>query len=150
VVGIQDSRVIATGTTRRLGRFVQLRDVYGNTYTYAKLAVTGRERHPQHTARVDAASGKRRLFANPARTRTIRRPLRVGSKVVAGTILGRVGKTQKHVASHLLFEIRPAGKGAPRIDPKPILDGWKLARWVAAPCNSERWGIARRTLGPRA
>jgi hypothetical protein len=30
------------------------------------------------------------------------------------------------VAPHVLFEIRPAGRGAPRIDPKPILDGWKL------------------------
>ena len=57
--------------------------------------------------------------------------LKVGSKVVAGTILGRVGKTKKHVASHLLFEIRPAGKGAPRIDPKPILDGWKLLESTA-------------------
>jgi hypothetical protein len=26
----------------------------------------------------------------------------------------------------MTFEIRPAGRGAPRIDPKPILDGWKL------------------------
>ena len=50
---------------------------------------------------------------------------------MAGTILGRVGKTQKHVASHLLFEVRPAGKGAPRIDPKPILDGWKLLESTA-------------------
>jgi hypothetical protein len=29
------------------------------------------------------------------------------------------------------FEIRPAGKGAPRIDPKPILDGWKLLETTA-------------------
>ncbi len=50
---------------------------------------------------------------------------------MAGTILGRLGKTQQHVASHLLFEIRPAGKGAPRIDPKPILDGWKLLESTA-------------------
>ena len=26
----------------------------------------------------------------------------------------------------MLFEVRPAGRGAPRVDPKPILDGWKL------------------------
>ena len=30
-----------------------------------------------------------------------------------------------------LFEIRPAGRGAPRIDPKPILDGWKLLESTA-------------------
>ena len=29
------------------------------------------------------------------------------------------------------FEVRPAGKGAPRIDPKPILDGWKLLESTA-------------------
>jgi hypothetical protein len=29
------------------------------------------------------------------------------------------------------FEIRPAGRGAPRIDPKPILDGWKLLEATA-------------------
>jgi hypothetical protein len=52
-------------------------------------------------------------------------PLRKGSRVVAGTILGRLGKTSR-LAPHLNFSIRPAGKGAPKIDPKPILDGWKL------------------------
>jgi hypothetical protein len=35
------------------------------------------------------------------------------------------------VAPHVLFEIRPAGRGAPRIDPKPILDGWKLLESTA-------------------
>src|SRR4029077_7289774 len=43
--------------------------------------------------------------------------LKVGSKVIAGTILGRIGKTDD-TATHVLFEIRPAGKGAPRVDPK--------------------------------
>jgi hypothetical protein len=57
--------------------------------------------------------------------------LRKGSKVIAGTILGRIGRTSKTVAPHVLFEIRPAGRGAPRIDPKPILDGWKLLESTA-------------------
>ena len=56
--------------------------------------------------------------------------LKVGSKVIAGTILGRIGKTDD-TATHVLFEIRPAGKGAPRVDPKPILDGWKLLESTA-------------------
>ena len=30
------------------------------------------------------------------------------------------------LAPHLNFSIRPAGRGAPQINPKPILDGWKL------------------------
>ncbi|MEA2141749.1 MAG: hypothetical protein QOI64_179, partial [Solirubrobacteraceae bacterium] len=55
----------------------------------------------------------------------------VGRRVIAGTILGRVGRTSKKVSPHLRFEIRPAGRGAPRIDPKPILDGWKLLESTA-------------------
>jgi Transglycosylase SLT domain len=56
--------------------------------------------------------------------------LEKGSKVVAGTILGRVGEADE-LASHLHFEIRPTGRGAPKIDPKPILDGWKLLEATA-------------------
>ena len=35
------------------------------------------------------------------------------------------------LAPHLNFAIQPAGKGAPKIDPKPILDGWKLLEATA-------------------
>jgi hypothetical protein len=59
------------------------------------------------------------------------KPLKVGSKVIAGTILGKIGERTPEKASHTLFEIRPAGAGAPRIDPKPILDGWKLLESTA-------------------
>jgi hypothetical protein len=57
--------------------------------------------------------------------------LRPGARVVAGTVLGRIGKVDAVKAPHMLFEIRPAGSGAPRIDPKPILDGWKLLESTA-------------------
>jgi hypothetical protein len=59
------------------------------------------------------------------------KPLVKGQAVIAGTILGRIGRTSEVLAPHLLFEIRPAGRGAPRIDPKPILDGWKLLESTA-------------------
>ncbi|WP_205697305.1 lytic murein transglycosylase [Conexibacter sp. SYSU D00693] len=218
VIAVQDGKIVKIGKTERLGRFIQLRDVYGNTYTYAhlkklaagypvpkKLSVSRDEvkdelgldqqakKDPKPTApatagaqpakesapakarttgakpkAADTADGagqtleKERLFANPARKRAYKaggeeqllnqdllsgyttfksyftqvfglkrsevriKPLQVGSKVVAGTILGRIGKTSPTKASHVQFEIRPAGRGAPRIDPKPILDGWKL------------------------
>jgi hypothetical protein len=58
-------------------------------------------------------------------------PLKVGSVVVAGTILGRLGAGTPTDASHLQFMIQPAGKNAPYIDPKPILDGWKLLEATA-------------------
>jgi Transglycosylase SLT domain/Peptidase family M23 len=59
------------------------------------------------------------------------RPLRKGSHVIGGTILGRIGRTVPGMAPHLDFAIRPAGRGAPNIDPKPILDGWKLLEATA-------------------
>jgi murein DD-endopeptidase MepM/ murein hydrolase activator NlpD len=58
------------------------------------------------------------------------RTLDKGSKVVAGTVLGRIGKTDE-LAPHVHFSIKPAGKGAKTIDPKPILDGWKLLETTA-------------------
>ena len=59
------------------------------------------------------------------------KPLRKGARVIGGTLLGRIGKPENGKGSHLAFQIRPAGKGAPRIDPKPILDGWKLLEATA-------------------
>ncbi|HKN54333.1 MAG TPA: lytic murein transglycosylase, partial [Amycolatopsis sp.] len=58
-------------------------------------------------------------------------PLTAGSIVVAGTILGRIAAGTPTLASHLQFMVRPAGKNAPYIDPKPILDGWKLLEATA-------------------
>jgi Transglycosylase SLT domain len=57
------------------------------------------------------------------------RPLRRGVAVIAGTVLGHVegqGVTSGSPGGQprMLFQIRPAGVGAPLIDPKPILDGW--------------------------
>jgi murein DD-endopeptidase MepM/ murein hydrolase activator NlpD len=57
--------------------------------------------------------------------------LRPGARVIGGTILGRIGRTVEGKAAHTYFEIRPVGRGAPRIDPKPILDGWKLLEATA-------------------
>jgi hypothetical protein len=59
------------------------------------------------------------------------KPLRVGAIVVAGTILGRIAGPSQTTASHLVFMIQPAGRNAPQIDPKPILDGWKLLEATA-------------------
>ncbi|MDP9385894.1 MAG: lytic murein transglycosylase [Actinomycetota bacterium] len=229
VIAANDGKVIRIGSTKRLGRFLQLQDVYGNTFTYAHLgkvaerypapkptkvtpaqvakelelpkadpkptkaasagkkaaarAVPGKERlsarrssagaapapsAPQTPASDVVEAAKERLFANPMRpdaqdaggaqqvfeaggdvpgVTTVEglsrlfgldrkdvqlKTLKVGSKVAAGTILGRIGaNTRRGMAPHVLFETRPAGRGAPRIDPKPILDGWKLLESTA-------------------
>jgi hypothetical protein len=218
VVAVQDGRIVRIGTSERLGRFIQLRDVYGNTYTYGHLkslsaaypvpkpqsvsrrqvaeeldlpkpdpkpsgpatAGTQQQADAEPSGDEPAASkpaaaakpvvpgaAKERLFANPDRPASYKaggeeqllqrgaglgdkslrhyftqtfgikrsemrlRALKVGSQVIAGTILGRIGRTIPDSDPHLLFEIRPAGRGAPRIDPKPILDGWKLLESTA-------------------
>jgi Transglycosylase SLT domain/Peptidase family M23 len=216
VVAVNDGRIVATGHSRRLGNFVTLQDVYGNTYTYGHLksvvdsfptpkpravddkAVrrelklpprdaapdkpasvttksdlvarkkakdedkTRRPAKERTSARGEAAPTKERLFANPDRPNSAAaggeqqeyalsedfgaylnrvfgldrsdvdmKPLKRGARVTAGTVLGRVGKISERTGPHLLFEIRPAGRGAPRIDPKPILDGWKLLESTA-------------------
>jgi murein DD-endopeptidase MepM/ murein hydrolase activator NlpD len=69
------------------------------------------------------------LRFNPKTMRLAR--LKKGAHVVGGTVLGRVGASTADKASHVYFQIRPAGKGAPFIDPKPILDGWKLLEATA-------------------
>jgi len=225
VTAVQDGRIVSVGVSERLGKYVRLRDAYGNTYTYGHLkkvavrvpvakrrtqskAAVARElklprRDPHPTtpasagtqrrraaasasaagrrraarrraaarasaARRTAATRKDRLFAHPrrpaawraggrkqalsrevalprkqsldryftvdyglSRSDVVLQPLRKGRRVIAGTVLGRVGRTDPEVSPHLLFEIRPAGRGAPRIDPKPILDGWKLLESTA-------------------
>jgi Transglycosylase SLT domain len=65
--------------------------------------------------------------------------LHTGVQVLAGTVLGHVGAQASGAGvpgsaspgtgvqsgePHMFFQIKPAGVGAPLIDPKPILDGW--------------------------
>ena len=66
---------------------------------------------------------------DPSKVRV--RAFKKGARVIGGTVIGRVGQTFPGKASHLDFSIRPAGRGAPVIDPKPILDGWKLLEATA-------------------
>jgi hypothetical protein len=237
VVAVNDGVITRIGNSKRIGRYIVLRDAYGNRFTYAQLGkvanaypvprrdrlnasdfrlVTGGDAKPDQPAsagrqlraprkvsesehgsakangRGDSKSGShgdaagdrrlaekaglvntedtdRRLFAYPKRKRNTpvaeltgqldsllakgmpgyesfkgylsdaldfdpetmdMRELKEGSQVTAGTVLGRIGKTDGF-APHVHFAIRPAGRGAPKIDPKPILDGWKLLEATA-------------------
>ncbi len=51
-------------------------------------------------------------------------PMRVGSHVLAGTILGRLAHTTGTRRSYLIFELRPAGVDQLPIDARPFLDAW--------------------------
>jgi hypothetical protein len=221
VVAVNDGVITKIGNDPKLGKYLVLKDAYGNRFTYAQLGevsdvypvpkpqeltasdfklVTPDDPHPDEPAtagtqkpdqaKADAKAKKpakaadkqtedagptntegtdRRIYAYPQRAHNVDRadltgqldsllgdnvpgyetfksyfsnvlrfdeksmelkPLREGSQVVAGTVLGRIGDTGE-MAPHLHFSIQPAGRGAPKIDPKPILDGWKLLEATA-------------------
>jgi hypothetical protein len=157
VVAVNDGVIRKLGNSPRLGNFVVLEDTYGNSYTYAELGDLVRDRRlvveptgQERRVPVESQNLRPRLRALPGRADSEGAPqaedanalreaiaessdgsLKVGSKVIAGTVLARVAAGGEGVDSHINFSIRPAGKGAPRIDPKPILDGWKLLEATA-------------------
>ncbi len=198
VVAVQDGRIMRIGDSRKLGKYVVLRDVYGDVFTYAGLgsiaptyvlpkaprarvkspvveAASTRDPAPSQPASagiqspvtlsvktplakgpsdhgllsVQAASeeaapagmDKLRLFAHPgnpdaraaavasaarrARSASVgqRLPLRRGSVVASGTVLGRVRVPPGARDGHLRFAIRPAGDGE-TVNPGPVLANW--------------------------
>jgi hypothetical protein len=196
VVAVQDGEVVQIGRSAALGRFIALRDAFGNTYVYSQLgdvagvypvlqphvhstvsrrigqvgegaepaptgpatagaqprspfseagtisglalgAAAGLESAPAPAAPPAPKQRARPLATGVPQVRVFRdgandvylHPLHAGSQVIAGTVLGHVGAASGAGAladpqPHLFFQIRPAGVGAPLIDPKPILDGW--------------------------
>jgi len=236
-VAVQDGEIVRVGHSRRLGRFVMLRDAYGNTYTYGGLkklapqvpvpkqtrqsatpiakqlalpapdpaptepASAGSNKRPSAPAgAAPAAAGagaaaarepvpaqapaKERLFAHPGRRRSLKaggraqileswaplpgsaslrsyltgshglergdvvlKRLVPGRKVIAGTILGRIGTNPSGSSSQMRFEIRPAGRGAPRVDPRPIVRGWRLLDSTAVNRARGANALAGPTLG---
>ncbi|MFN8162658.1 MAG: lytic murein transglycosylase [Solirubrobacterales bacterium] len=156
VVAVNDGVIRKLGKTPRLGNFIVLEDTYGNRYTYAELGHVVRDHRllvmptgKEKRVPVESQNLRPRLRALPGRVKGEAKPeaegastettapapadgsLRVGSKVIAGTVLARVGEGKAGTDPHINFSIRPAGRGAPRIDPKPILDGWKLLEATA-------------------
>jgi hypothetical protein len=204
VIAVQDGEIVQIGDSPSLGRFVSLRDAYGNTYVYARLgdvapvypvleprvhtAVSTRISPPRSNAEpvpsgpatagaqprspisegatvsglaLGAAAGlepppsppppvspspptSASTPASPSRAKppagvrvftegpddVYLHPLVAGVQVIAGTVIGHVGAGTSEdggaseASPNILFQIRPAGVGAPLIDPKPILDGW--------------------------
>jgi murein DD-endopeptidase MepM/ murein hydrolase activator NlpD len=154
VVAVNDGVIRKLGHAADLGNFVILEDSYGNRYTYAGLGKLVRRSRSVVTTGgkekqlpTDSEDLRPRLRALPQRggkegeaeakvdtileKATGKGAIRVGSKVIAGTVLAHVAKGEDGADPHINFSIRPAGKGAPRIDPKPILDGWKLLEATA-------------------
>jgi membrane-bound lytic murein transglycosylase B len=196
VLAVQDGRVLKIGDSHKLGKYLVLRDVYGDVFTYAGLgsvaptyilpkgsrahiksqAVQAASTHgpapsqpasagtqspltlhvkkpvPAHAhSEVSVPSSEQevtppgmekvRLFAHPgnpdARAAAIASaarkarhsragqplPLRAGSVVASGTVLGHVRVPPGAKDGHLRFAIRPSGDSE-TIDPAPILANW--------------------------
>jgi murein DD-endopeptidase MepM/ murein hydrolase activator NlpD len=152
IVAVNDGIVKKMGRSKRLGRYLVLEDAYGNRFTYAEMGRFVRHRRSlvvagggRHRVPIDSQDLRPRLYALPGRVDGgVRKEaragsersagsagtLKVGSRVIAGTVLARIA-AGRDGAAHVNFSIRPAGRGAPRIDPKPILDGWKLLEATA-------------------
>ena len=140
VVSVSDGvvrRVFRTKRGRKRGLVIE--DSYGNRYGYWGIArmsegfeVAGRKR------------GKKKFVR-----------LRRGAHVPGGTVLGRLGRK----TPVLRFSIRPAGDDAPVIDPKPILDGWRLLEKTnvyrpsgksALKPNRKRFSVGQALLLPKS
>ena len=96
----------------------------------AAAAAGGAQQEFLRTGRIEGALTPARALGL-ARDQIVIRHLKVGAQIPAGTMLGRIGRASDPKHPYLRFEIRPAGRGAPRVDPKPILDGWKLLESTA-------------------
>ncbi|MGH2849110.1 MAG: hypothetical protein ACRDLP_00665, partial [Solirubrobacteraceae bacterium] len=245
VVAAQDGTIVAIGHSRKLGRYVKLRNAFGDILTYGNLATVSRwftwPRHDALSARTllssslpqalapgprpgsaaasagsqrsrrsstgalfgQTGTAKRPAASAPASTavatpvvvtlnlrsrlnlftpvatlnaaqrssaptharhhRTVVPPLaryftaaiglprhalelvrlRVGSHVLAGTILGRLANTHAPRRPHLVFELRPAGSPAP-VNPRPFLDAWSQLETLGL----HRHGFAAALYGP--
>ncbi|HEY2334997.1 MAG TPA: lytic murein transglycosylase [Solirubrobacterales bacterium] len=149
IVAVNDGVIKAIGTSPKLGKFIVLEDAYGNRYTYAELGEIVRSgggilaSNGPRQPLVDTQNLRPRLYALPGRaaqSQSAGRPgkgegsdktLKVGSRVAGGAVIARMGGGSGGVDPHVNFAIRPAGAGAAQIDPKPILDGWKLLEATA-------------------
>ena len=144
VVAVNDGVIKALGSSPALGKYIVLEDAYGNRYTYAELGEIVHSgggiltANDAHQPVVDSENLRPRLYALPRRREQGKaqdkgsdETLKVGSRVMGGAIIARIGASEDGVDPHLNFSIRPAGAGADAIDPKPILDGWKLLEATA-------------------
>ena len=107
VISVSDGivqRVITSKRGRRIG--IVIEDSYGNRYSYYGI---------RRMIRGFDVPGKKEGTIKFVR-------LRRDAAVPGGLLLGRLGR-EKPV---LRFGIRPAGEDSPLVDPKPMLDGWRL------------------------
>jgi photosystem II stability/assembly factor-like uncharacterized protein len=123
VLAVQSTEVIRIGRSAKLGRFIELRDGYGDVYTYARLGrVLKRYKVAVQPRPTGSATAPSRRAARSTGMRLA--PLRRGTWVAPGTVLGNVAGRSRAGRARFLFEVQPTGAGA--IDPRPLLEAWRL------------------------
>jgi hypothetical protein len=133
VVAVQDGRIVRIGHHARLGRFIQLRDVYGNTYTYGRLKKIAKA-YPAPKERRAATEAVRRELKLPRRDPKPTRAATAGRRVVPAVkrVLARATKER-------LFA-NPGRRGAFRAGGEEQL----LDAGMPLPGGTERYIVGRR------
>src|SRR4051812_9635841 len=114
VIAVNDGRITAIGESKRLGRFIKLQDVYGNTYTYGHLKSVAHRYPAPKSKKVSARQIQKELAlpkkdaapttaASDTTTPATRRATRANAK-----------KTAKKVASAAATKKPLAKTAAPR------------------------------------
>ncbi len=156
VVAVQDGRVVALGRSRKLGRYIELRDVYGDLFIYSGLGSIA----PRYRLAKEAGTSAKRPLAGeePAATPTPReaasagyqRPVTLHVRQPSGRAPApRAGAATKAPSQSLLETHRsislgtgkvrlyahpdnPVARAAARRDhaspPKPNDEGWETLR----------------------
>src|SRR4051794_25665941 len=100
VVAVNDARVVRMGVSARLGRYIEIQDAYGNTYTYGRLAKVSRLYAAPKPQKLDPAEIQRELKlprpdAPPteAASQTSRPAAKAPAERLAATAAKRVKRT---------------------------------------------------------
>jgi soluble lytic murein transglycosylase-like protein len=156
VVAVEDGRVVGLGNSRKLGRYLVLRDIYGDVFTYAGLgSIAPRYRTPDlHPAR---ASGKAIVaskgISEPLSATHDPAPKQPAS---AGHQAPLTLKVRKHSSEAVVPESEsvepaaaPAGMGKPRLfahpgNPVAKQAATKATRQTTSDGKGGRWLVLRR------
>ncbi len=152
VVAVQDGQIVGLGSSHKLGKYVVLRDVYGDVFTYAGLGSIAPSyrpakvpRTPATTSLANAASTGEATPSQPAGeqprpplTLQVDTPVVQGAGHVSGT---RAGHSSARAES---TESAPAGMGKVRLFAHP---GNPDARAAVASAARGTQGGTRRSVG---
>ena len=151
VVAVNDGRIVRTGHSRRLGNFVTLQDVYGNTYTYGHLKSVVRTYPTPKPQRVDSDDVKRELRL-PARDAAPENPASRTTKAEAKARRAAKRKRRRGAGEEGAPRRRRHGRrqGAPLRQPGPPERGGRRRRDAGLPALRGLRLLPEPRLRPRS